>query len=114
MLGDAFLLLSVFNSWRTPLALNLGNHAFLTFAQLTFDSWALFFERLSLGVICYLILHVSQTFSVLIDSFYLIVEFLLLLQISHFVTISLILEIFGSILFGKERLPEFTNFFHDV
>jgi hypothetical protein len=61
-----------------------------------------------------LVLHLGDAFSLLVDSLHLIIKLFLFFEISHFVTIGFILEIFGAIFFGQKGLPELSNLFHDI
>jgi hypothetical protein len=102
LLFNTFFLLLDFDSWGAAFALSsLDNNTLLTFAKFAFDSRAFCNNRLNLRIIRNFSLHICQVISILIDSLHFIIEFLLLFEIAHFITISLILEIFGPVFFGQ-------------
>ena len=102
VLINTFFLLLDFDSRGTAFALSgLDNYALLTFAKLALDSRTFCNNRRFLRIIRNLSLHICQVLSILINSLHLIIKFLLLFEITHFITIGFILEIFGPIFFGQ-------------
>lgn len=102
---------------RAPLALDdrlFFCHALLALAELPPFYVALLLGGINLGLVGDFILHLSNALGVLVDALHLVIEFFLLLQVSHFVAIGFVLEVLCPVFLCQERLPELSNLFHDI